>query len=68
MKDMLTVRLAAAASCVCVAAFGNENEVPDRVTYTKHIAPILFDNCVGCHRPGDIAPMSLLSYEEALPQ
>ena len=67
MKDMLTVRLAAAASCVCVAAFANENAAPERVTYSKHIAPILFDNCVGCHRPGDIAPMSLLSYEEARP-
>lgn len=37
------------------------------VTFTKDVAPILFKNCVGCHRPDDIAPMSLLSYKEARP-
>jgi hypothetical protein len=36
-------------------------------TFTKDVAPILYKTCVGCHRPGDIAPMSLLSYEEARP-
>ena len=37
------------------------------VTFTKDVAPILFKNCAGCHRPDDIAPMSLLSYKEARP-
>ncbi len=36
-------------------------------TFTKDIAPILNQHCVSCHRPGQIAPMSLLSYEEARP-
>ena len=36
-------------------------------TFTKDIAPILDRNCVVCHRPGDIAPMSLMSYEEVRP-
>jgi copper type II ascorbate-dependent monooxygenase-like protein len=36
-------------------------------TFTRDVAPILYKNCVGCHRPGEIAPMSLLSYEEARP-
>ncbi len=36
-------------------------------TFSKDVAPILFKNCAGCHRPGDIAPMSLLSYETARP-
>jgi hypothetical protein len=36
-------------------------------TFTKDVAPILDRNCVICHRPGDIAPMSLMSYEEARP-
>ena len=36
-------------------------------TFTKDVAPILNRNCVVCHRAGDIAPMSLLSYEEARP-
>lgn len=35
------------------------------VTYTRHIAPILLANCAECHRPGEVAPFSLLSYEDA---
>ena len=36
-------------------------------TFTKDVAPILNKNCVSCHREGDIAPMSLLTYEQARP-
>jgi len=36
-------------------------------TFTKDVAPILDRNCVVCHRPGDIAPMSLMSFEEVRP-
>jgi hypothetical protein len=36
-------------------------------TFSKDVAPILYKNCTQCHRPGEIAPMSLLSYEAARP-
>ena len=36
-------------------------------TFSKDVAPILFGNCVVCHRPGEVAPMSLLSYNDARP-
>src|SRR5215213_432254 len=36
-------------------------------TFTKDVAPIFFANCTSCHRPGDIAPMSLLTYKDARP-
>jgi hypothetical protein len=36
-------------------------------TFSKDVAPILFKNCASCHRSGDIAPMSLLSYEDTRP-
>jgi hypothetical protein len=36
-------------------------------TFTKDIAPILQAKCQDCHRPGQIAPMSLLSYQDARP-
>ena len=36
-------------------------------TFTKDIAPILQRSCQDCHRPGAMAPMSLLTYEEARP-
>ncbi len=37
------------------------------VTFSKDVAPILQKNCQGCHRPGEAAPMSLLTYAEARP-
>src|SRR5580700_7577039 len=41
---------------------------PTRVpVFSKDIAPILYRHCASCHRVGEIAPMSLLSYEEVRP-
>ena len=37
------------------------------VTFTKDIAPILQRSCQTCHRPGAVAPMSLVTYEETRP-
>jgi mono/diheme cytochrome c family protein len=37
------------------------------VTFTKDVAPILYKHCAECHRAGEIAPMSLLSYQEVRP-
>src|SRR5499433_4052195 len=37
------------------------------VTFTKDVAPIFYRNCAQCHRPGEIAPMSLLTYKDARP-
>ena len=37
------------------------------VTFNKDVLPILQKNCQGCHRPGEVAPMSLLTYTEARP-
>ena len=36
-------------------------------TFTKDVAPILFENCVACHRPNHLAPMSLMTYDDARP-
>ena len=41
--------------------------VPDVVTYTKDIAPILQRSCENCHRPNGAGPMSLTTYEEVRP-
>jgi hypothetical protein len=41
--------------------------VPTHVTFSKDIAPIFQRACQNCHRPGAIAPMSLLTYDEARP-
>lgn len=36
-------------------------------TFTKDVAPILYQNCVTCHRTGDIAPMELITYQQVRP-
>jgi hypothetical protein len=36
-------------------------------TFSKDVAPIFYKRCVGCHRPKDIAPMSLLDYKSVRP-
>jgi hypothetical protein len=41
------------------------NQLP--VTFTKDVLPVLEKNCQGCHRPGEAAPFSLLTYEQAKP-
>ncbi|MHC5544694.1 c-type cytochrome, partial [Singulisphaera rosea] len=39
-------------------------EAPAPVTFTEHVAPIVFQNCASCHRPGEGTPFSLLSYRD----
>lgn len=46
---------------------GASQEPGQPPTFTRDIAPILFENCASCHRAGDIAPMSLLTYKEVRP-
>lgn len=37
----------------------------EKVTYAKHIAPIVFKSCATCHRPGEVGPFPLLTYKDA---
>lgn len=54
----------------CLSAAGasaepTDDPAPRGVTFNREIAPILFENCAACHRPGESAPFSLLSYQDA---
>src|SRR5580693_348176 len=51
-------------TCTAFAAPPANAPVP---TFSKDVAPILYKNCASCHRPGEIAPMSLLTYDDARP-
>ena len=48
-----------------IRAGGPDSSAPP--TFTKDVATILYKNCASCHRTGEIAPMSLLTYEQARP-
>src|SRR5499427_3604243 len=40
---------------------------PGSITFNKDVLPILQRNCQACHRPGQIAPMSFLTYQSTRP-
>jgi hypothetical protein len=65
------LRLILLAGLVAPAAFAaapaNEAADTGTVSWAEHVAPILYESCAGCHRPGQVAPMSLLTYEQARP-
>src|SRR5262245_61127253 len=50
---------------VISAAAPARTPAPPPPTFTDSVAPILYDNCVTCHRPGQAAPFPLISYDDA---
>lgn len=58
---------AAAAVFFCYNATGANASGAAVPTFSREVAPILAKNCMNCHRPGEIAPMSLLTYKEVRP-
>ena len=67
-------RSAFAASAIVVAGVGmvltsspSAQSRKNAPTYNRDIAPILYRSCSECHRPNQVAPMPLLSYQEARP-
>jgi len=57
--------LALAGAAVAQQTAPAANQAP--VTFTKDVAPIVQRSCQTCHRPGAVAPMSLLTYEDVRP-
>jgi hypothetical protein len=52
---------------VAVAGGSATPSAQSPVTFSEHVAPIVFANCTPCHRPGEAAPFSLLNYRDARP-
>src|SRR5260370_1685815 len=55
--------LAGSFAFVC-SAYAAPATVP---TFTKDVAPIVFNSCATCHRAGEVAPMTLTSYDDVRP-
>jgi hypothetical protein len=69
MTRILAAATLCAAICVAAATTPARAQEPSgsAPTFTKDVAPIFYKNCTSCHRPGEIAPMSLLTYQDARP-
>ena len=61
------VRLCAAGLIIAAAAMAADTAAPSSVTFNKDVLPILQGSCQSCHRPGQVAPMSFLTYKDARP-
>jgi mono/diheme cytochrome c family protein len=64
---MLALALMAACGSARIGRAAGQDHIPPSAspTFSKDIAPILFQNCASCHHPGEVAPFSLLSYRDA---
>jgi mono/diheme cytochrome c family protein len=65
-RTMSTGLLSVLALTTAVAPVAT-GQSKQQVTFTRDIAPILQRSCQQCHRPDSVAPMPLLTYEEARP-
>jgi hypothetical protein len=64
----LTIGLTVMTTVSIAGQYAPRREAGKNVpTFNRDVAPIIYRNCAGCHRPGEIAPMSLLTYEDARP-
>jgi mono/diheme cytochrome c family protein len=57
----------AVGALLCLPSAALSADTPKPVTFSKDVAPIFQAKCQSCHEPGSIAPMSLMSYQEARP-
>jgi hypothetical protein len=67
-----TIRFVRSASPLLLVALGGmiglaRPAAAQQVTFARDVAPILHRSCATCHRPGDIAPMALLTYNDVRP-
>src|SRR5215475_8684385 len=67
-RDRAAIAARIAATLFGVLALASSGRAQPAVTFSKDVAPILYEHCATCHRPGEIAPFSLLTYDDARPQ
>jgi hypothetical protein len=68
MKRLMTVSAGVILSVtVASGGLGAADKAKAAPTFNADVAPILYRSCSGCHRPNQIAPMSLLSYQDTRP-
>jgi hypothetical protein len=53
-----------AAACFAIASDRAVVQAKESVTFSEDVAPIVFNKCATCHRPGEAAPFSLMSYDD----
>ena len=64
MRNPVLFSIVLTAFSAALLHAGTEKSSP-APTFNRDIAPILYKNCSNCHRPGEVAPFALLTYDDA---
>src|SRR5579884_831840 len=68
--SLLRLSYRSVAWCLAVAGLlcfmGASDSIRRKPTFYRDVLPILQQHCQSCHRPGEIAPMPLVTYDQAL--
>src|SRR5688572_21222303 len=56
-----------APSTVTIRAAQQATAAAGSPTFSADVAPIMYAKCVSCHRPGEVAPMSLITFKDVRP-
>lgn len=64
-RNSYIVILIGFAAALSAVSCKDEGKIPEQVTFTEHVAPILYSNCSVCHRPGGGAHFSFITYQDA---
>jgi hypothetical protein len=67
LSILVVISVTGITQAAALRADSDKPAQPATVTFSKDVAPILERSCQTCHRPGSIAPMSLLTYQDARP-
>jgi cytochrome c553 len=67
MRRLLSVLSGSVLLAGSMAAQSAAPQTAAAPTFARDVAPIVLAKCAKCHRPGEVAPMSLLSYQDARP-
>ena len=67
MRQTTTLWIGLSSAAVLLMAAGTASAQTGEVTFTLDVAPILQQSCQGCHRTGQMGPMSLMTFEEVRP-
>src|SRR5262245_27710446 len=69
MKRLVTIVVGVAVVALTGVRFSQPAGAAAAVvpTFTKDIAPIVYNKCTMCHRAGEVAPMAFMTYEDVRP-
>ena len=67
-SSMIMIGAVAAILAIGVPTLTSAQGAQRPITFSRDVAPLVFDHCVSCHRPGESAPFSLLTYREVKPR